>query len=148
MSTLPGGRLATFSLHTSYTEMPRAFASAFSSAQKLVTNHSRFVAEVALASRVSHMPGTAKSEHRKTRLSMIGSAVMTWLMLHVPATMLSTPSLITPEPNAAASMSNRPPATGVPAASPVRRAASGVTRPAISCPQTGRGSAGNISGMP
>ena len=48
MSTLPGGRLATFSLHTSYTEMPRAFASAFSSAQKLVTNHSRFVAEVAL----------------------------------------------------------------------------------------------------
>ena len=58
------------------------------------------------------MPGTAKSEHRKTRLSMIGSAVMTWLMLHVPAMMQSTPSLITPEPTAAASMSNRPPTTG------------------------------------
>ncbi len=94
------------------------------------------------------MPGTAKSEHRKTRLSMMGSVVTTWLMLHVPATMQRTPSLMTPEPMAAASMSNRPPVTGVPAASPVSRAASGVTWPAISCPQTGRGSAGNISGMP
>ncbi len=64
-SVLPGASDATFSLHTSYTEMPRAWASCFSSQQKLFTNHSRLVADVALPSRVNHMPGTANREHQK-----------------------------------------------------------------------------------
>ena len=61
--------------------------------------------------------------------STTGRGAMYSLMPHVPATTHSWLSSTSPEASAQASMSNRPPATGVPGARPVSAAASGLTRP-------------------
>ncbi len=74
----------------------------------------------------------------KMSRSRTGSALMYWLMLQEPATRQSLRGSVMPVAIAHASMSNKPPATGVPSRRPVARAAARVTVPQISAdPRTG-----------
>ena len=62
----------------------------------------------------------------KTSSVVTGVWEMYWLLPHVPAIMHNCVSSTSPEANPQASMSNMPPATGVPGASPVPAAAASV----------------------
>ncbi len=70
-----------------------------------------------------------KSEFIRIVPSMTGTREMYSLMLQVPAMTHMLSSSVTSTATAQASISNMPPATGVPAASPVAAAAEGVTAP-------------------
>src|SRR6187399_1248753 len=102
MIDVPAGACAAIcSPHTWYTETPRAWASARSSAQNWATNHSRLAVEVGLASIASQVVGVFSALKIGRELA-IGALLTATLTLQVPAIRHAWPVMITPAPSAPA----------------------------------------------